>query len=127
MSIHLYLRAVAIDGLHLVVFRCQGAVAHHDAVHAESMQVGLVTEVSAVEHFLHRLASCLFLHDDSLVHPVPDEAAEHPRMAVDFIPILFEVAEGIAHTMGIFTGQHGTRTTVGTYPCTVVTIALGNL
>ena len=58
-----------VDVLHLAVFRCQRAVALHDTVEAEGLEVGLVAEVTAVEH--------LPVAYDALVCPVPDEAAEH--------------------------------------------------
>ena len=105
--------------LYLVVFRGERAVAHHDAVQAKSLEVGLVAEVAAVKY-------AVATHD-ALVYPVPDEAAKHAWMTVDFVPILLEVAEGVAHRMSVLTGEHGARTTVGTNPCATVAVTLGNL
>ena len=90
-------RPIAVDSLYLVVLGRERAVAQHDTVHAESMQVGFVAEVAAIEHLFYHFASYFFLHDDSLVYPVPDEAAQHARVRVDFVPILLKVAEGITH------------------------------
>ena len=90
------------------------------------MQVGLVSEVAAVEHLLYHLASDFFFLDNTLVHPVPDEAAEHARIRVDFVPIFLEVAKGVTHAVGIFAGQHGARSTVGAHPDATVARALGD-
>ena len=113
-----------VDVLHLVVFGRERAVAHHYAVHAERFQVGLVAEVATIENWCF-LCSSPFLISHfpflighyALVHPVPDEAAEHARVAVHLVPVVLEVAQGVAHAVGILAGHDGA----------LVVGALGNL
>ena len=92
-----------IHRLHLLVFGRGLAVAAHDAFHAEGLEVGHVAEVAAVG--CHALA--LPFHENAFVGPFPDKSTEHPGVTVDLVPVFLEVAEGIAHGMGIFAGDHG--------------------
>ena len=100
-----------IDMLDLVILGSQFAVALDDTVQAERLKVRLVAEISAISHpttvtgrlFAGRFCNCAFRRDnDSLVNPVPNEAAEHTRIGINLVPILLEIAECVTHTVGIF-------------------------
>ena len=118
---HIYLVAIAveldgrIDFLHLFVFWCGLAVAHYHTVEAERLEVGLVTKVATVGN-LHLRGGTRTLtvwtapHAvavDALVNPVPKESAEHMGVRVELIPIVLEVAQGIAHAMAVLAGHDG--------------------
>ena len=53
--------SLAINGLYLVVFGRQGAVAHHDTIHAESMEIGLVAKVTPIKHGIIGCGSKFFI------------------------------------------------------------------
>ena len=120
---YLLLAQSTIDGLHLVVLWRQGAVAHHDAVHAEGMQVRLIAKVTTIKHrilLIFHLKSFIFHLHNPLVHPVPDEASKHTGVRIDFVPILLKISQGVAHRVSILAGQHGSRSAVAAHPRTVV-------
>ena len=49
---------------------------------------------------------------DSLVYPVPDGSAYGRRAVFYTFPIFFQVADGVAHGMGIFAEKHGLVETI---------------
>ena len=58
------------------------------------MQIGLVAKIATVVN------NPLWL-DDALVYPVPDEATEHALVRANLVPILLEIAQGVAHAVSI--------------------------
>ena len=70
----------------------------------EAAVVGHVAEVAAEGDVRLTIGS---LAVQALVAPFPDEAAEQARVRIKFIPIFGEVAEGIAHGVGVFGGEDG--------------------
>ena len=76
-----------------------------DAVHAERPVVRHLVVVSAVGEealALARLrAHAVSLLPDGLVDPVPDAAAHQRRVGVDDVPVFLEVADGVAHRVGV--------------------------
>ena len=93
-----------IDMLHLFVFGIEKTVGKDDTVETEGLQVRLVSEVTAISH------ACLPIREslmDTLIHPIPDETAEHASVTVYLVPVVLQVAEGIAHAVSILTREHG--------------------
>ena len=100
---------ILINSLHLQEFRGDAAVGRDDAVAAEVIVVGHVAEGAAEVEF----AVTCPRHHDGLVHPVPDAAANHALTVVlDIVPILRQIADGVAHRMGIFAKDEGLVGTV---------------
>ena len=97
--------------LYFPIFRSRLTITHQQTVKAESFQIRLITEVSAVRH--HNAAIRQFFIN-SLIYPVPDETAQHTGIAIYFIPIFFKVAQRISHRMGIFACHHRT-VVIGTF------------
>ena len=95
---------ILIHLLHLEVL-CLGAeVGAHDAVHAEHAVVGLVAEVASVAPVFLAIGGIVV---DGLVHPVPDSTSHEEVRALHSVPIIYEVADGVAHGMGVFGDVEG--------------------
>ena len=91
-------------GFHLCQFRAFLARGGNHAVAAEValMRAGkVVARVQAANAFFQfeRLI-------DGLVYPVPDAAADAGVGTLDNVPIFLEVADGVAHSVGIFADKH---------------------
>ena len=84
-----------IDVLHLVIVGMGFAVGTNQTVDAEVDVVGFVAKVTTVGEV------AVFLQ--SLVHPVPDGAATDGRVGVNHVPVLLQVAHGVAHGMCVLT------------------------
>ena len=99
-----------IDMLHFVIVGMWLAVRSYDAVDEETAVVGLVAEVAAVGPELIRLQGqgCGVAQGravdglcESLVSPVPDGGADDGGVGIDDVPVLLEVAHGVAHGMAV--------------------------
>ena len=96
---------VLINLLHLKILRFGREVGAHHAVHAECAVVGLVVKVAAVGPELAAgLGVVVVLR---LVHPVPNCAADKEVCAFDSVPVVDEVAHGVAHRVGVFGDVEG--------------------
>src|SRR5699024_9883902 len=61
---------------------------------------GLLVDTLGAGHaagIVSQLIAGGILHHTGLVHPVPDEAAQHVVAGTDGIPVLLDVAHGVAH------------------------------
>ena len=90
---------VLVHLLHLVVLRLGLHVAEDDAVHDELAVVGRIAEVASVGQVA---ASVLRVVHHRLVNPVPDGAAAEEVRRLDGVPVVLQVAHGVAHRVGIF-------------------------
>ena len=95
---------VLVHLLHLLQFRGDAAVRRYYSVAAEVVVVGDVPEGAAeIELTVVRAR-----HHDGLVHPVPDAGADHPLgLVLDIVPILGQIADGVAHRVGVFAQEIG--------------------
>ena len=98
----------SIDLLDCAVFGCDASVAADNTIHAEGVEIGFVSKVTAVEDSILRNVGLVACGVEPLIHPVPYETAQHTRMAVYFLPITVEITNGIAHGVGIFGGKDRT-------------------
>ena len=93
---------------HLFCLRLDTAVGVYHAVDAEIAVGGrAVLAIIAAIGPVFTVVVCL--GGKALVYPVPDTAALEDRIFLDDVPILLEVAETVAHGMGIFAKNEGTR------------------
>ena len=106
---HAYLSLRHVDGqdvhvlvnlFHLVVLRFRGQVGVHQAVHAEDAVVRLVAEVAAIGD--EAVARGFVVVVEAVVNPLPDGAAADVVGRFDSIPIVYEVADGVAHGVRVF-------------------------
>ena len=91
---------VLVDPLHFVEDGLGRVVGEQDAVHAEHAAVGLVPEVAAVGPVA--VARCGVIGVERLVHPVPDGGAADEVGRFDGLPVIDQVASGVAHRVGVF-------------------------
>src|SRR5215475_9231638 len=89
-----------INLLHLPIFGRKRPVGSDDAFKAKRPKVRDVSEISTVRNELLTVAAFLV---KPLVAPFPNETAEQSRVRVDLVPIILEVADGVAHGMGVLT------------------------
>ena len=110
----LYLAALHVHGLHadvlvhlahLVEGRLGRVVGEEDAVHAEHAAVGLVAEVASVGPVA--VARLRVIVVDGLVHPVPDGGAAEEVGRFDGVPVVHQVAHGVAHRVGVLRHVEG--------------------
>ena len=96
---------VLMHFLCFVVVGMRYAIRRDESVDAERPVVGLVAEIAAIgkEFFVRRIAA----HVKSLVNPIPDGTANDAGVGIDDVPILAEVAEGVAHGVGVFAHEEG--------------------
>ena len=114
--LHLSVLIDEIDGgiysLHLLIFRGGLTSGAHHALDTESLQVGRILKVTAIDRHTHRQEGEALVElvgdDNTLVGPLPDKTAQHTWMTVDLIPVLLEITQGITHHMGILTGKYRT-------------------
>ena len=110
-----------LDMRHLVIFgigrpvRLDHAVAHRAVV---AVQPGILGVGIVIQALAPIGAALLVLQDHGLVDPVPDEAALQLGIFAERLPIALEVAQAVAHRMGIFAqdqrlGEFGARRIVG--------------
>ena len=93
-----------MGGLHFSQFRTLLAGGGDDTVGAEVALMRsreIVTRAEAI-YALFDFAGFV----DGLVHPVPDATANAGVAAFNNIPIFLEVADGVAHGVGVFTDEH---------------------
>ena len=83
--------------------RFERAVGEHQAVVGERSVVGLVTEVAAVGP---EAAPVGQWPTQALVDPVPHEAASQAGMPANGVPVLDEVAGGVAHRVRVLAHDH---------------------
>ena len=88
-----------IDLLHFEILRLRTAVAIEQSVHHELPVIRLVAEIATRRQILHALRRVI---PQRLVHPVPDRTAHEEVRRIDALPILGEIAQGVAHRMGEF-------------------------
>ena len=100
---------------HLPEFRCQRTVGHHYSVDAEGSRIRLVAVVATemIAHSCRRrvpFSGCRAAGRlaNGLVDPVPDESSGKSAMGIELIPVVLEVAQGVAHAVGIFGCYDGT-------------------
>ena len=101
---------LALDGhvlvhlFHLFQLGRHLAIARHNAVAAEVGIVGMVVEAASVVQVVVVFA----IFAQALVHPVPDASANHPlAFKFNVVPVFLQVADGVAHGMGIFAQEEG--------------------
>ena len=106
---HAYLSLRHVDGqdvhvlvnlLHLVVLGLRRKVGVHQAVHAEDAVVWFVAEVAAIGD--EATARGLVVVVEAVVNPLPDGAAADVVGRLDSIPIINQVADGVAHRVRVF-------------------------
>ena len=90
-----------VDRLDLLVLSASLSEARDDSLDTESLQVRLIAEVAAIGDE----ADAIRLLEDTLVGPLPDEAAEHTGGAINLAPVLLHIAEGVAHSVGVLARQ----------------------
>ena len=95
---------VLVALLHLIELGSYGAVRRDKAIAAEVAIIGFVVEVATVGVVLLTRRAGL---GKALVHPVPDTAAHVARRALKGGDILGEVADRVAHGMGVLTDKEG--------------------
>ncbi len=78
--------------------RMRRAIGEHQAVHTELAIVRLIAKVAAVGP---ADAAVVKGFADRLVGPVPDKPALQPRILAEGLPVIGEVAETVAHRMGV--------------------------
>ena len=82
----------------------RAAIREDQAVDAEVTVVDRVTEVAAIRPVCHPI----FIHfGKALVDPVPDEATLQAMIALDGLPVFFQVADAVAHGMSVFAHDEG--------------------
>ena len=88
---------ILVNLLHFEILGLRSEVGAHHAVHAEHTVVWLVVvaEVAAVAP--ESFARLGVVAVDGLVNPVPDGAAHDEVGALDGIPVVDEVADGVTH------------------------------
>ena len=95
---------ILIHFLHFIILWLRGLVAEDDAVHDKLPVVRRVSEVTPVGS----VACAIFgVVPHALVDPVPDGTTHKVVGRLDGIPIVHEVAHGIAHRVGIFRDVEG--------------------
>ena len=99
---------VLVDFTHLFCLRLDTAVGIYHAVDAEitvrgSAVLAIVAAISPV------FTAIVSLGGKALVYPIPDTATLEDGIFFDDVPILLEVAEAVAHGMGILAKNEGTR------------------
>ena len=93
---------------HLFCLRLDTAVGVYHAVDAEIAVGGrAVLAIIAAIGPVFTVVVCL--GGKALVYPVPDTAALEDRIFLDDVPVVLEVAEAVAHGMGILAKNEGTR------------------
>jgi len=92
-----------VHRLDFSVFSTDGTVGKDHSVQTERTRIGLITKIPAIGVVRATIGGCPL---DALVHPIPDETAQHARMGVHILPVFLEVTQGIAHGMGVFAGHH---------------------
>ena len=85
--------------LHLIIMGMRLAVRSNDAVDTELTVVGFVAKVTTVEEY------AVFFY--SLVHPVPNGGTNDTGVGINDVPVLLQIATGIAHGVGIFAHHKG--------------------
>ena len=107
---HLLEIHILIHLLHLLQLGCHLTLRGDDAVAAEVLVVGEVAESAAIIEVVGRLAPLA----QALIYPVPDAAAYHAlALKLDIVPILLQVADGVAHSVGIFAQEIGAALLAG--------------
>ena len=91
-----------IDLLHFEVMRMRYAIGTDDAVHAEVAVIRNVAEISSIDEAARWIRP---VSVQRLVDPIPDEAAAQHRFRVDQVPVVREVADAVAHGMGVLVHQ----------------------
>ena len=95
---------VLVGRLHLSQLRALLAGGGQDAVGAEVALVRAGEVVARVEAEDALLDFLRFV--DGLVHPVPDAAADGRIAVLNDVPVFREVADGVAHGVGILAEEH---------------------
>ena len=85
--------------LHFIILRLGLHVAEDDAVHHKLAVVGSIAKVTAIGQVSLPVLRVVI---ERLVDPVPDGPSAEEVGRLDGIPVVLEVAHGIAHGMGIF-------------------------
>ena len=99
---------VLVDLPHLFRLRFDTAVGIYHAVDAE-IAIGGGTVLAIVAAIGPVFAPVVCLGGKALVYPIPDTATLEDGIFFDDVPILLEVAEAVAHGMGILAKNEGTR------------------
>ena len=99
---------VLVDLPHLFRLWFDTAVGVYHAVDAE-IAIGGGTVLAIVAAIGPVFAPVVCLGGKALVYPIPDTATLEDGIFFDDVPILLEVAETVAHGMGIFAKNEGTR------------------
>mmetsp|Transcript_136620 Transcript_136620/g.237200 ORF Transcript_136620/g.237200 Transcript_136620/m.237200 type:complete len:403 (+) Transcript_136620:1523-2731(+) len=81
-----------------------GAVREDEPIDTELGVVDGVPEVPAISPVLHALRGRL---GQPLVHPVPNEPTLQPGVRVERLPVLVDIAIGVAHGMRVLTENEG--------------------
>ena len=99
---------VLVDLPHLFRLRFDTAVGVYHAVDAE-IAVGGSAVLAIIAAIGPVFTAVVCLGGKALVYPVPDTAALEDGIFFDDIPVVLEVAETVAHGMGILAKNEGTR------------------
>ena len=102
-----------VDVADLDQFRGDLAERTHHAVEAERTITRHFVEVTAIGEIAFALAGLRIdlvrILPDRLVDPVPDAPAHQARIGVDGVPVLLQVADGVAHRVRVFADDVGLR------------------
>ena len=96
--------------------RVRSPVRADQSIDAETAVVGHVAEITAVQEVILLSVAVSQPYAQSLVHPVPDGGAADAPVSVDYVPVLLEIAAGIAHGMGILPHHEGFVVYSGRFP-----------
>ena len=88
-----------IDILYLVIMRMGLAIGGYQTIDTESIEVWLVAEITTI--------GIIAVFKQSLIHPIPDGSTDNAGVGIDHIPILLQIATGVAHGMGILAHHEG--------------------
>ena len=93
---------ILVDFLHFPQLRSNLTISRHNPVTTEIIVVRAITEAASKIIMIGRLSG----HINALIHPIPDASSDHTfRMVFDIIPVFFQITNGVAHRMSIFTKE----------------------
>ena len=92
--------------VHILIFKQSGVwctIRVHQSIHTEISIMDCLAVIAAIIIFrlsIFRQSMC-----NRMIAPLPDESATHPRILLDYLEIILQIAGTVPHAMAIFHKQ----------------------